>query len=87
MSVETQSKDGILEICCTHSQTVLQAAMEHGYAPPLHRVGVVPHAHPRDGELLVARVKAGRHSLPLPIFRKEVKDEHTGSSGDDRMPD
>ena len=71
--------EDILEICCTHDQSVLQAAIEHGYAPPLHRVGVVPYALPRDGELLVARVKAGHHSLPLPIFRKEVKGEGTRS--------
>jgi len=59
-------------IYCTHNQTVLQAAVEHGYAPPLHRVGVSLDTPPRDGERVVAMVRAGHHSLPLPIFRKEV---------------
>lgn len=59
-------------IYCEHSQSIWEAAIEHGYAPPEFRVGAHQSSPPADGETLVAMVKAHRHSIPLPIFRKEV---------------
>ena len=61
--------------CDKHNRSLQGAAEAHGYTPPLHRVGLVHGDKPREGEIVVARVRAGRYSLPIPIFRREVKDE------------
>ncbi len=65
--------DRIPTILCEKGQSMLAAAELHGYTSPLHRIGVVHDARPLDKETLVARVKVGRHSLPLPIFERENK--------------
>ena len=59
-------------IYCEHSQPVWEAAAAHNYPASLYRVGASRDDKPRDGETIVARVKVGRHSLPIPIFRREV---------------
>ena len=65
-------------IYCRHDQSVWQAAAEHGYPPPAYCVGIHQSSRPRDGETLVAWVKADGHSIPLPIFKKESQKEEIG---------
>ena len=70
MSMPIQ-KSSLPTIYCKHDQSILQAAIEYGYCPPKYRVGVVQDAKPRDGEVMVAYVKAMRYSLPMPIFMRK----------------
>lgn len=58
---------GLPLVECRSGETVWQAASRAGYVAP-QRVGLVAHAHPRDGERMAAWVRAGRHSVPIPIF-------------------
>ncbi len=62
---------GLPLVECEHSESISQAAERVGYTPPTHRIPPVAFAQPRGGEELVAWVKAGKRSVPLPIFAKE----------------
>ena len=68
------TRDEVETIYCEHDQSVWEAAMLHGYTLPRYRVGASADSRPVDGEVRVAEVRAMRHSLPIPIFRKEVED-------------
>ncbi len=61
---------GMLLVECRHSESVWQAARRAGYTSPTHRVGAMAYSKPRAGEELIARVRAGKRSAPLPIFAK-----------------
>ncbi len=69
------SNDSVPTIYCSKEcQSIAETAEVHGYTAPLHRVGTGNNSRPRDGEIVVAMVKAGRYSLLIPIFRREEKD-------------
>jgi hypothetical protein len=65
------TSNGLPVIECARGESVWQAAERLDYAPPLHRVGMTAQARPRDDETLVGFVRAGRHALPIPIFRND----------------
>ncbi len=56
---------GLRLLECNYSESVVQAAKR---IIPSCRVGGNVNSKPRDNEELVAWVKAGKHSIPLPIF-------------------
>lgn len=58
---------------CKCDETVWQAAIREGYAT--HRTGHTQYSKPRDGEELVAWVRASKQSAPLPIFAKGASGE------------
>ena len=61
---------GLPLVECARSEPICQAATRAGYAVPLYRVGITADARPREGEKIVAWIRAGRHSVPIPIFEK-----------------
>ncbi len=70
------SNDSVPTIYCSKEcQSIAETAEVYGYTAPPHRVGTGNNSRPRDGETVVAMVKAGRYSLPVPIFRREGKNE------------
>ena len=60
---------------CKQGQTIWEAVIEAGYTHA--RIGTVAHALPRANEILVAEMRVGHYSLPVPIFQKiqEVQNE------------
>jgi len=53
---------------CKQGQTIWEAAIEAGYTHI--RIGTVAHALPRADEVLIAKMRAGHYSLPVPIFQR-----------------
>ena len=61
--------------CDKHHQTLIEAAIAHGYDESVHRTGVTHDSCPMSGEETVAMIKAARYSLALPLFRKKIVEE------------
>ena len=53
---------------CKREQTIQEAIAEAGYNSC--RIGTVAHALPRADEVLVAMMRAGHYSVPVPIFQR-----------------
>ena len=66
-------KDVLTIYCSKNCQGVAETAEAHGYTAPLYRVGAGGNSSPREGEVVVAMVREGRDSLPIPIFRREER--------------
>jgi len=73
--------ENVIPVLYEHKQSIREMMEAHGYTSPSYRVSVVHNAKAMDGETLVARVKVGKHSLPLPIFRKEVVSDEEVNNG------
>ncbi|MBC8462392.1 MAG: hypothetical protein H8D67_30850 [Deltaproteobacteria bacterium] len=72
-NVKDAAARDIFEIYCECGESIFDAAKRTGYLAPLYRVGLVAHACPREGERLIAKVKAGRYALGLPVFIREIE--------------